>query len=103
MAKVVDFDFDSSVFEASMLETRASKGIVKDSAPINSSGKGVDPGVDLNLFKEIAENDVVITTAVDATVDVLTSAGYDFVPRRFSKSSKKRAEELLEQFKFDLN
>jgi hypothetical protein len=100
MAKYANTDFDSSA----LLDTRASKGTVsRETNPGGNKTMGVAPDKDVGLFKDMMVNDVIISTTIDATVDVLTANGYDFFSRKENKSNKKKALELFNTFKFDMN
>jgi len=98
MAKYARVDFDSSA----LLEVRESRGLVsRESAP--SGEDGVPPDADLKLFKEMIENDIVLSTTIDATVDVITTCGYDFFSRKDGRVKKSKAKELYNIFKYDMD
>ena len=100
MAKYAKTDFDS----VPLLDTRASKGTVSTETQPGVTGttKGVAPDADLKLFRQMIINDVVISTSIDATVDVITCGGYDFFLRKAGKVNKKKAKELHNSFKYDM-
>ena len=99
MAKYANADFDSMA----LLDTRVSKGTVSSESRPGGATKGVPPDRDIKLFRDMIVNDVVISTTIDATVDVVTAGGYDFFSRKNGKLNRKKAKEMFNSFKFDMN
>lgn len=82
----------------SLLEMRASRGIVQDySKPINNSGV-VEPMSNYRIMLDMFRSDPIIFTAIDLTADMVTYNGYDFVGEneRLIKDAKKRFENVLD-------
>ena len=101
MAKYASTNFDSTT----LIDTRESRGTVSNEAqPGGDIVSGVPPDRDLKLFKTMLENDVIISTTIDASVDVITCNGYDFYPRKYqTKTNKKKARDVHNSFKYDMN
>ena len=79
------------------LDMRASLGFVKDyykEEPDNST----TPPADYNLLLEMFENDTVLSTAIDTTVDVGSSNGF-----HFEGKNKKAVKTLQDVFENDLD
>lgn len=88
-----------------LFNIRASRGLpIREQNTTSLSEDGVMPEVDLKLFKEMMINDPIISTCVDAFVDVTMMAGYDFYSKREkTKQAKSISQRAWEIFKFDLN
>jgi len=82
---------------ANELEIRASLGLVKDYME-SPSDKTQEPPSDYNLLLEMFENDSVLTTALDTTVDVGSSNGF-----HFQGKNKRNIEHLQDLFENDLD
>ena len=80
-------------------DTRASMGIVKDYLQ-NVTDDKQEPESSYDLLLDMFENDAVLTTAVDTTVDEVTNNGYMIIGK--NKKESKRIHELLnEDLDFD--
>jgi hypothetical protein len=90
---------------AELFEIRSSKGYVSQSQGSNyiAGIKPTKPPIDLSIFTDMLVNDPIISSCVDATVDVSTMAGYDFYSKKDNKSGIKSSQELWEKFKFEFN
>ena len=93
----------------SFMNTRASKGIVRNYASATPSSGGntkdffpiVNPVSDYNLLDRMVRNDDVISAAFDIIVDMTTMNGWDFIPKvgkEDNDSAKKEADKARTKF-----
>lgn len=64
--------------EASLLDVRASRGIVKDYSLPTTSAQSHTPVSDYSILMDMARNDPILFTAIDLTRDLVTFNGFDF-------------------------
>lgn len=85
-------------FGSELIDTRSSKGDVI-SYQINSSVPETD---DIKIFLDMVRQDPIINAAFDATVDVLSYNGWDFIPLKSTKTEEAlRLKQRFEnEFKF---
>jgi hypothetical protein len=89
-------------FGTKLVETRASKGFVKDQAGVNEPSETTSIQ-NYRLFLDMVHNDPLITAAFDTIVDISSHASYDFVPLKDNVSKSKEAKEFLRKFNFELD
>lgn len=82
----------------SLVDMRASRGIVKDYKPGLPSHHGVQPPNDYGVLFNLVERDELLWTAVDLTVDMVTHNGIDFLRRRNASKDIKggKGDSLIE-------
>ena len=82
----------------SLLEMRASRGIVQDySQPVAKSGI-IEPLTNYQILLDMFRSDPIIFTAIDLTCDMVTYNGYDFTGdnERLIESARKRFSNVLD-------
>ena len=79
-------------FDSFLVDTRASRSLVKEESEADSSADVNEQ--DLHLFYEMVRNDPICSSAFDATVDVYSYNGYDFIPTASSYEKKALSTKL---------
>ena len=80
-----------------LLDTRASRGIVKDYFETAEDVKTpADMGLLYDIHLDIYRSDPIISTAIDMTVDFVTGAGYYFISDK--ENDEKRLKEVQDMF-----
>ncbi len=87
----------------SLVDIRASKGIVKDYAPATDN-QIVQPPNDYGILLDMFRNDPVLWTAIDLTTDMVTYNGFNFTGREDKAKENKRLIKIANnKFRDDLD
>ena len=85
-----------------LVDVRASMGIVKDYIRPVGSAQTQSPPQDYEILLDMARNDPILWTAIELTVDMVTSNGFDFFAKEDNDKLLEDAREMFyETLDFD--